>query len=123
MVPDEILMLVMAATAFAKPAVDMVRAAAGEKLPGWASPPLAVLAAIGALLLLMVSQGTELTPQVIAQAILAGVLAGASSVGVTELQKHSNGPEKPPPTAVWATGEVSGPTLFKGGETPKGPAS
>lgn len=114
MVPENILILVAAATAFAKPAVDMIRAMVGDKLPAWASPPLAVLVAIGALLFLAVARGEVLTQELIAQAILAGFLAGAGAVGVTELQKHST-PQKLPPTVVWAT--HSAPVLYQGGET------
>jgi hypothetical protein len=84
---DNILVLASAGALYAKIIVDMVRMAAD--LPRWGSPLLAVLTAIGAILLLAIAGSQAVTPALIAQAVLAGVFAGGSAVGVTELQKHA----------------------------------
>lgn len=86
---DEILLQISSATMFAKAAVDMARLAS-PALPGWVPPLLAVLVAILALLLLAVAGGALLTQAVIAQAMLAGFLGGATAVGVTELARHAD---------------------------------
>lgn len=88
-VDNNIIVLSAAATTFAKVAVDLARMGKPD-LPRWLLPLLAIAAAIGALLLLMVAEGQIITPQLGAQAVLAGILAAASAVGVTELQKHAN---------------------------------
>jgi hypothetical protein len=87
---DSILILATAATTFAKLVVDLVRL--GVDMPRWGSPLLAWLAGTASIALLMVAEGQELTQPLVAQAILAGILAAGAAVGVTELQKKSSPP-------------------------------
>ncbi len=84
---ETIIVQALAASTIVKALVDVARMAA--PLPRWLPPLLAVLGGIAVVLLLMVAAGGALTAQLVAQAILAGILAGASAVGVTELQKRA----------------------------------
>lgn len=85
---DSILLLALSASMVAKTLVDMLRMAVDT--PRWLPPVLAVGAGVGTVLLLMVAQGQALTAAALATAVLAGVLAGGSSVGVTELSNRAN---------------------------------
>jgi hypothetical protein len=58
------------------------------ELPSWIYPVLSVLVSIGIAVLMTVSNGIELTAQVIAQQILVGILSAGQAIGVTELQKR-----------------------------------
>ncbi len=85
---DSILILALSAAMVAKALVDMLRLAADT--PRWVPPVLALVVGVVAVLLLMVSQRTVLDSANLATAVLAGVLAGASAVGVTELSNRAN---------------------------------
>lgn len=106
-VDSNIIILAAAASAFAKPLTDAIRKAAPQ-LPGWSLPLLAVLFSFVCLLLLHMSNGDAITPQIVARSVLAGILAGVNAVGITELQKSAT----PPSDVVW----IDGTALFKGGE-------
>lgn len=87
--PDaRILTLALATTTIAKILVDMIRL--GGPLPAWASPVLALLTAICVANLLQVAAGVALTPATEATAILAGILAAGTAVGVTELARRTD---------------------------------
>lgn len=83
----DILTQALAAGTICKALVDMLRQA--HPIPGWLTPPLALAFGILASFLLLLANGHPLTAQSLAQAVLAGVLAAASAVGVTELQKRT----------------------------------
>ncbi len=87
MIDTNIITLALAAATICKALVDMIRQ--GIALAGWISPLLAIAFGILATFLLLIADGSVLTPQLSAQAVLAGILAGASAVGVTELQKRT----------------------------------
>lgn len=80
----------LASATVAKAAVDLVRMGL-PALPSWVPPLLAVVAGIGAVLLLMLSASVPLSAQSAATAVLAGILAAGSAVGVTELGKRAQG--------------------------------
>jgi len=84
----------LAAATIAKILVDLVRSA--QQVPAWASPVMALVGAEIAALLLLVSSGAALTPQTLAQAAIAGMLAAGTAVGATELQRR----EKRDPQAI-----------------------
>lgn len=79
----------LAAASIAKILVDILRMAFPNR-PDWVSPLLAVLFGIGASVLLLLTQDVELTRAALAQAVLAGVLAGGSAVGITQLQRQTS---------------------------------
>jgi hypothetical protein len=76
----------LAAAAIAKILVDLVRST--QKLPPWASPLLALIAAQGAAFLLLVAAGAVVDAQTASQTVIIGVLAAGTAVGTTELQKR-----------------------------------
>lgn len=78
----------LAAATVAKAGVDLVRMGV-PNLASWASPLLAVLLGISSVVLLMLAAGLALTAQLGATAVLAGILAAGSAVGVTELGKRT----------------------------------
>ena len=82
---NSIIEIALAATMVAKSAIDLCRAAAD--LPRWGPPLGAVVFGIGGVALLAMSQGQTFTSAVIAQTILAGILAGAGAIGVTALAR------------------------------------
>lgn len=88
MFPESVLLLVAAATTVIKVFVDIVRISFPVR-PTWLSPVLAVVVGPIVVLLLMLSSGTILTTAAIAQAIIAGILAGGTAIGVTETQKRA----------------------------------
>jgi TRAP-type C4-dicarboxylate transport system permease small subunit len=79
----------LAATTIAKVLVDVVKNAFPNR-PTWVSPVLAIVFGILAAFTIMLTGETELTRAVIAQSLLAGILAGGSAVGVTELQRNAD---------------------------------
>jgi hypothetical protein len=83
----QIITLALAATTIVKALVDVLRM--GWSSPAWAPPTLAMLGGIVVVLLLMVASGEPISQQAGAQAVLAGILAGGSAVGVTELQRRT----------------------------------
>lgn len=85
---DNILILSAAGSAIVKAVVDLIKMAVPNP-PQWVLPLCAAMVGILALLLLLVATGTTLTPQSIAQGVLAGVLAGAGAVGLTELHRSA----------------------------------
>ncbi len=89
MIPDNILTASLAAASIAKILVDILRMAFPNR-PSWVSPVLAIAFGILSALLLSIANGTEITQTMIAQNIIAGILAGGSSVALTEIQKRSN---------------------------------
>lgn len=86
---EDVIVTALAAASVAKILVDITRMALPTR-PDWVSPLLAVLFGIGAAVLLLLTQDVELTRAALAQAVLAGVLAGGSAVGITELTKRTN---------------------------------
>lgn len=89
MIDAGIIALALAATTIAKVLTDMLRKALPQ-MASWISPVAALAFAISSSFLLLEATGLEITRQLGAQAILAGVLAAGGAVGVTELQKHSS---------------------------------
>lgn len=83
----EIITLAAAGGFFAKIAVDLYK----KSRPGhsWELPLLAVLFGIGVVFLLLLDKNEVITGQLAARAVLAGLLAGAGAVGVTELHKDA----------------------------------
>lgn len=80
---DSIIELATAAATIAKVIVDIIRMAAD--LPRWLPPALAIIGGIGSVVLLMIANRIGLDSAVLAQSVLAGILAGGLAVGVTEL--------------------------------------
>jgi len=80
---DSIIQSALAAATVAKTLVDIIRMAAD--LPRWLPPALAILGGIGSVVLLMIANKVGLDSAVLAQSVLAGILAGGLAVGVTEL--------------------------------------
>lgn len=89
MLPDNIVTLSLAAASIAKILVDLVRMAFPNR-PQWVSPVLAICFGIFTSLMLSVANGVMIEPQMIAQNVIAGILAGGSSVAITELSKRTN---------------------------------
>lgn len=85
---EDILILVPAASTFAKSLVDVAKMAF-PSAPSWASPALALLIGVASVFLLLVAGGEVVTQQLAARAILAGILGGTGAVAVTELHKAS----------------------------------
>lgn len=88
MIPDNILVLALAAASIGKILVDIVRLAFPDR-PNWVSPVLAVLFGILAAFLMFMASGEVLSQQTIAQTVIAGILAGGSAVGITELGRKA----------------------------------
>lgn len=84
-----VLTVVPAATMFAKILVDLVRMGYPDR-PAWVNPTLAVLFGIGISFLLFMVSDVVFTSAAIAAAVLSGILAGGTAVGVTSLQNNSN---------------------------------
>ena len=84
---DNIIILALSATAIAKTLVDLLRMAMDT--PRWTPPVMAIIVGIGAVALMMLSEGTTFTPALWGRIILAGILAGGQAVGVTELAKRA----------------------------------
>lgn len=84
---DSILGLALAASMISKCIVDLLRLAFDS--PRWVPPLLAVGVGIAAVVLLMVASSQPLTAAALASAVLAGILAGGSAVGVTELSNRA----------------------------------
>ena len=74
----EIITLALAAATIVKVLVDLVKMAVS--VPQWVPPSLA---------LLLVANGKTIDVQLGSLAVLAGILAAGSAVGVTELQKRA----------------------------------
>jgi hypothetical protein len=88
---ENVLLLAAAATSVTKLAVDALRLV--TPLPSWL--PLLLAFLIGPLIvtLLVLVDGQSLNTQTIAQAILAGLMAGGGAAGVTEMHKQSRAKE------------------------------
>lgn len=86
---QEIIILALAATTIVKALVDMSRLAFNAP-PRWLSPLFALVVGILVSFLLRLANGEVITSAIAAQCVLAGLLAAASAVGVTELQKKAN---------------------------------
>ena len=78
----------LAAASIAKVLVDIVRMAFPTR-PDWVSPVLALGFGILCAFLLSIANGALISQEMIAQNIIAGILAGGSSVAITELQKRT----------------------------------
>ena len=89
MITDNILVLALAAASIAKILVDVVRMAFPDNRPNWVSTVLAVAFGILAAFLMLMSNGEMITQQTIAQTMIAGILAGGSAVGITELGRKA----------------------------------
>lgn len=85
---EDILMLAAAATTLVKVIVDMLRLAFPNR-PSWVSPVLAVVLGPPVTLLLMIANGNAVTEVLVAQAAVAGILAGGAAIGVTEAQRRA----------------------------------
>ena len=72
----------------AKLLVDLVKA--GGLTLTWLYPLLAVLFGVGASFAVLFANGTALTQEAAATALLAGVLAGAAAAGVTEVGRKAD---------------------------------
>jgi hypothetical protein len=94
-IPSNIILQAAAASTFVKILVDILRMATDP--PRWASPLFAVSGGIAIILLLMVAGNVELTRAALANAVLAGIIAGGTAVGVTELGKRANPTERAEP--------------------------
>jgi hypothetical protein len=84
---DDILTQALAAATICKVLVDIVRQTGYGR--GWVAPLLALSFGVAAALLLLLASGSIVTDQSVARAVLAGILAAGSAVGVTELQKRA----------------------------------
>lgn len=87
---DNILVLSAAGAGVTKALVDLVKMSVATP-PQWLLPLCALVFGVISLLLLLVATGEPITAQSIAQGVLAGVLAGAGAVGITELHKQARG--------------------------------
>ena len=72
----------------AKLLVDLVKA--GGLTLTWLYPVVAVAFGVGASFLVLFANGTALTQEAAATALLAGVLAGAAAAGVTEVGRKAD---------------------------------
>lgn len=90
---NSLIVLALSATTLTKIVVDLLRMT--RRFPRWVSPFLALSAGIVITLLLLAANGTPLTVAVVAQGILAGVMAAGSAIGVTELQKREHPGDAP----------------------------
>lgn len=82
-----ILQQVLAAATICKILVDLVRQT--TKCESWMLPILAIVFGISASILISLSMNPLFTVPIIAQSIIAGILAAGSAMGVTELQKRA----------------------------------
>lgn len=89
---DQIIALSLAAVAIVKVLVDLVKLG-WVALPQWVPPLLALIGGPVIVALLMIAGGQLLTQQALAQAVLAGILAGGGAVGVTELANRAQFPK------------------------------
>lgn len=72
----------------AKLLVDIIKISV-PRMPGRFSPLLALVLSIAVLLLFRVAYGGTLDGQVIAQSILAGIMAASGAVALTEAQTYA----------------------------------
>lgn len=84
---DNVLIQAAAATTFVKVLIDLLKTA--WQAPRWVPPTLAVVLGPGAVVLLLVADNKPLDQAALAGAILAGIMAGGTAIGVTELQKRT----------------------------------
>lgn len=76
------------ATTLVKMLVDLVKLCWAGHPPDWVPPLTALVAGIGVLALLAVALDEDLTQsRIVAQTILAGLMAAVGAIGVTELHK------------------------------------
>lgn len=78
---------VLAVTTLVKIAVALLKMAVDA--PRWAGPLLALLGGPGLALLFLVAQGTALSSQVAAQAVLQGLLAAGVALGVEQIETRA----------------------------------
>ena len=82
--------IAIGAGTFVKVLVDMTRIMAQSvKCIKWLSPVLALSYGIVVVFMLFLASGTVFSWQMVGTAILAGILAGGSAMGITELQKKA----------------------------------
>jgi ABC-type Fe3+-siderophore transport system permease subunit len=84
--PKIIVWALMAAT-LVKITVDLVKM--GGSFPQWVPPALALGGGVVFVLLIMLAEGRDMSVQVVAQAAIAGVIAGGMSIGSTTLQSRT----------------------------------
>lgn len=89
---DQVVALSLAAVAIVKVLVDVIKLA-WASVPQWVPPALAMATGPFVVVLLMLADAQALTQQALAQAILAGILAGGGAVGVTELANRAQFPK------------------------------
>lgn len=89
MLPENVFLLVGTATTLVKILVDAVRIGIPDR-PSWISPVLAIGFGPLVVFLVMVGNGVVISQVMIAQSVIAGVLAGGTAIGVTEAQRRSN---------------------------------
>ena len=82
------LTLAVSSGLIAKLLVDLVKA--GGLTVKWLYPVLAVVFGVGASFLVLFANGAAITQAAAATALLAGVLAGATAAGVTEVQRKAD---------------------------------
>jgi len=77
----------LAAATICKILVDLIRQTA--KVESWAYPLLALGFGIISSLLLILSSNATMDASTISRAVISGILAAGSAMGVTELQKRA----------------------------------
>lgn len=82
-----ILQQALASATICKILVDLVRQT--TKCETWLLPILAIVFGIAASILISLSIVPMFTVSIVSQAIIAGILAAGSAMGVTELQKRA----------------------------------
>jgi hypothetical protein len=91
-VEDSIIAQALSAVAIIKVLVDLLKLA-WLKVPQWVPPTVALLGGPAVVALFQVAAGQPLTQQLLAQAILAGILAGGGAIGTTELSNRAQAPK------------------------------
>lgn len=87
MIDSLIIQETLAAATICKVLVDLVRQTA--KVESWSYPLLALFFGIISSILLILSTNTVLDTNTVSRAVISGILAAGSAMGVTELQKRA----------------------------------
>jgi hypothetical protein len=77
----------LAASALVKVVIDVIKMA--TEAPQWVPPAIALAGGVVFVLVIMLAEGHDPTVALLAQAVIAGVLAGGMSVGATALQNRT----------------------------------
>lgn len=89
-----IIQYVLSAATLVKICVDIANVATPTETPTWVSPLLALMLGPLMVALLMLAGGTSMTPQTVAQAVIAGVLS-AGTAGVASSIQARTKPSSP----------------------------